>query len=120
MSGGTLIALAADEIAMCSHSVLGPIDPQLGQSPAASLIKVVEEKSIARIDDQTLILPGARRLTRSSKPQASSSSAGSPSARSRKTPVRSFQVRIAILITSSSQFDDYCRVGGECNTSVRP
>src|SRR5712671_2040906 len=56
MSGGTLIALAADEIVMCSHSVLGPIDPQLGQSPAASLIKVVEEKPIARVDDQTLIL----------------------------------------------------------------
>ena len=34
MSGGTLIALAADEIVMCKHSVLGPIDPQLGQSPA--------------------------------------------------------------------------------------
>jgi ClpP class serine protease len=56
MSGGTLIALAADEIVMCTHSVLGPIDPQLGQSPAASLIKVVEEKPMARIDDQTLIL----------------------------------------------------------------
>jgi ClpP class serine protease len=56
MSGGTLIALAADEIVMCTHSVLGPIDPQLGQSPAASLIKVVEEKPIARIDDQTLIM----------------------------------------------------------------
>ena len=56
MSGGTLIALAADEIVMCSHSVLGPIDPQIGQSPAASLIKVVEEKPMARIDDQTLIL----------------------------------------------------------------
>ena len=56
MSGGTLIALAADEIVMCTHSVLGPIDPQLGQSPAASLIKVVEEKPIARVDDQTLIM----------------------------------------------------------------
>jgi ClpP class serine protease len=56
MSGGTLIALAADEIVMCAHSVLGPIDPQLGQSPAASLIKVVEQKPIARIDDQTLVL----------------------------------------------------------------
>src|SRR6202171_697578 len=43
MSGGTLIALAADEIVMCEHSVLGPIDPQLGDSPAASLIKVVGE-----------------------------------------------------------------------------
>src|SRR4030088_168952 len=56
MSGGTLIALAADEIVMCSHAVLGPIDPQLGQSPAASLIKVVDAKPVARIDDQTLIL----------------------------------------------------------------
>jgi ClpP class serine protease len=56
MSGGTLIALAADEIVMCTHSVLGPIDPQLGQTPASSVIKVVEEKPMARIDDQTLIL----------------------------------------------------------------
>src|SRR5467141_2204235 len=56
ISGGTLIALAADEIVMCEHSVLGPIDPQLGQSPAASLIRVVEQKPIGRIDDQTLIL----------------------------------------------------------------
>jgi ClpP class serine protease len=55
MSGGTLIALAADEIVMCKHSVLGPIDPQLGDAPAASLIKVVEQKPVAEIDDQTLI-----------------------------------------------------------------
>jgi ClpP class serine protease len=56
MSGGTLIALAADEIVMSKHSVLGPIDPQLGQSPAASIIKVVEQKPISEIDDQTLIM----------------------------------------------------------------
>jgi ClpP class serine protease len=56
MSGGTLIALAADEIIMCGHSVLGPIDPQLGQMPAASLVKVVKEKPIAEIDDQTLVM----------------------------------------------------------------
>src|SRR5437588_7845875 len=56
MSGGTLIAFAADEIVMCKHSVLGPIDPQLGESPAASLIKVAEEEPIARVDDHTLIL----------------------------------------------------------------
>ncbi len=56
MSGGTLIALAADEIVMCEHSVLGPVDPQLGQFPAASLLKVVEEKPVAEVDDQTLIL----------------------------------------------------------------
>jgi len=56
MSGGTLIAIAADEIVMCKHSVLGPIDPQVGQFPAASFIKVVGEKPIAEVDDQTLIM----------------------------------------------------------------
>lgn len=55
MSGGTLIALAADEIVMCEHSVLGPIDPQIGQSPAVSLVNVTAKKSIDRTDDQTLI-----------------------------------------------------------------
>ena len=56
MSGGTLIALAADEIVMCDHSMLGPVDPQLGQMPAASLIRVVEQKPIAEIEDQTLVM----------------------------------------------------------------
>jgi ClpP class serine protease len=37
MSGGTLIALAADEIVMDPNAVLGPVDPQIGQSPAASI-----------------------------------------------------------------------------------
>src|SRR6266478_6138545 len=56
MSGGTLICLAANEIVMSPHAVLGPVDPQLGQMPAASLIKVVEQKPIAEIDDQTLMM----------------------------------------------------------------
>jgi len=56
MSGGTLIALAADEIIISSHSVLGPVDPQLEQSPAASLLRVIEQKPIAEIDDKTLIM----------------------------------------------------------------
>ncbi len=56
MSGGTLIALAADEIVMCRHSVLGPIDPQLGQLPAASLLKVLEQKPLAQIEDNTLVM----------------------------------------------------------------
>src|SRR5258705_1215395 len=56
MSGGTLISLAADEIVMSKHAVLGPVDPQLGQSPAASLIKVIEQKPIAEIDDETLVM----------------------------------------------------------------
>jgi ClpP class serine protease len=56
MSGGTLIALAADEIVLSPHAVLGPVDPQLGTYPAASLVKVVNKKPIAEIDDETLIL----------------------------------------------------------------
>jgi len=56
MSGGTLIALAADEIVMDDNAVLGPVDPQLGQYPAASILSVVEKKNINDIDDQTLIL----------------------------------------------------------------
>ena len=56
MSGGTLIALAADEIVMCKHSVLGPIDPQIGNMPAASLLQVLEKKPIAEIDDNTVAL----------------------------------------------------------------
>ena len=55
MSGGTLIALAGNEIVMDTHAVLGPVDPQLGEYPAASLLKVVQEKSKDEIDDKTLI-----------------------------------------------------------------
>lgn len=56
MSGGALIAMAADELVMDHNAVLGPLDPQLGQYPAASLIKVLETKPISEIDDQTIIL----------------------------------------------------------------
>src|ERR1700732_3392703 len=72
MSGATLIALAADEIVMCDHSVLGPIDPQLGDSPAASLIKVVEEKPIAKIDDHTLVMADVGRKAITQVKQAAS------------------------------------------------
>lgn len=56
MSGGTLIALAADEIVMDENAVLGPVDPQLGQQPAASILKVLERKPVQEINDETLIL----------------------------------------------------------------
>ncbi|HEY4818589.1 MAG TPA: ATP-dependent Clp protease proteolytic subunit [Candidatus Acidoferrum sp.] len=55
MSGGTLIALAASEIIMSEYAVLGPVDPQLGQNPAASILKAVAKKPIGDVDDQTLI-----------------------------------------------------------------
>jgi ClpP class serine protease len=56
MSGGTLLALAADEIRMDAAAVLGPVDPQLGDTPAASLLRVVTKKPVDRIDDRTLVL----------------------------------------------------------------
>jgi len=54
MSGGTLIALAADEILLDRHATVGPVDPQIGQYPAASLLEVA--RSPGDHDDQTLIL----------------------------------------------------------------
>ncbi|GMA63729.1 hypothetical protein GCM10025859_41690 [Alicyclobacillus fastidiosus] len=56
MSGGTMIALAADEIVMDLNAVLGPVDPQLGQYPAASIIAITEQKPLDQIKDETLIL----------------------------------------------------------------
>jgi ClpP class serine protease len=56
MSGGTMLALSADEIVMDANAVLGPVDPQLGNFPAASIIKVAEHKPIGDIDDETLIM----------------------------------------------------------------
>ena len=56
MSGGTLIALAADKIIMDPHAVLGPVDPQLGQYPGPSIVRAVERKGVDKVDDQTLIL----------------------------------------------------------------
>lgn len=59
MSGGTLIAMASDEIVMDPHAALGPVDPQLGDMqgvyPATDLLKIVEKKNKNRIDDKTLI-----------------------------------------------------------------
>ena len=55
MSGGTMLAMASDEIVMDENAVLGPVDPQLGNVAAASVLKVLEEKPIDRIEDQTLV-----------------------------------------------------------------
>lgn len=56
MSGGTLIALAADEVVMDSNAVLGPVDPQIGDLPAASIVKLLEIKKPNQISDEMLIL----------------------------------------------------------------
>lgn len=55
MSGGTLLALASDQIVMDENAVLGPVDPQIGNHPAVSLLKLVEQKSVEKISDETLI-----------------------------------------------------------------
>ena len=61
MSGGTLIALAADEIWMDPNAVLGPLDPQLTAKPgiavpAPSVLRVVREKGVEKVSDETLML----------------------------------------------------------------
>jgi ClpP class serine protease len=56
MSGGTLLALAADEILMDEAAVLGPVDPQLGGVPAAALVRTVAKKPVERVDDRTLVM----------------------------------------------------------------
>jgi len=63
MSGGTLIALAADEICMEPYSVLGPVDPQIGGWPTGALLHLVENKPIEMLSDQTLLLAEIARLS---------------------------------------------------------
>jgi ClpP class serine protease len=54
MSGGTLIALAADEIRLDEHAALGPVDPQIGEYAAASILRVAAGPG--EHEDKTLIL----------------------------------------------------------------
>ncbi len=56
MSGGTLIALAADEIVLGEFSVLGPIDPQILGLPAASIVRARDAKPVEQVFDLTLVL----------------------------------------------------------------
>jgi ClpP class serine protease len=56
MSGGTLIALAADEIVLGEFSVLGPIDPQIAGLPAASIVRARDSKPVEHVFDLTLVL----------------------------------------------------------------
>jgi ClpP class serine protease len=64
MSGGTLLCLTADEVVMDENAVLGPVDPQLGGYPAASILSVPTLKEAKDIDDQTLILADVARKAR--------------------------------------------------------
>lgn len=55
MSGGSLVALAADEILMDPHSVLGPLDPQIQGISAPVLLKVAKMKPVQYVNENTLI-----------------------------------------------------------------
>ena len=56
MSGGTLLALAANKIVLGEFSVLGPIDPQIAGLPGASIIKARDSKPVESVFDLTLVL----------------------------------------------------------------
>ncbi|TAK07846.1 MAG: hypothetical protein EPO39_05705 [Candidatus Manganitrophaceae bacterium] len=56
LSGGTLLCLAANEVIMDENAVLEPVDPQLGEYPAASILKIAQMKEHRYIEDKTLLL----------------------------------------------------------------
>ena len=56
MSGGTLLCLAADKVVMDENAVLGPVDPRIGEYPAASILLVPRLKPPEEIEDRTFIL----------------------------------------------------------------
>src|SRR2546428_4552289 len=64
MSGGTLIALTADEVGMDPNPILGPVDPQIGGLPAAPIpeIRAVQEPAQGR--GQNLVPAGGSRDAR--------------------------------------------------------
>lgn len=65
MSGGTMIALAADEISMDPNAVLGPVDPQLGSGqgayPAASILAALDVPNDNRSDEMLVLGDLARK-----------------------------------------------------------
>ena len=56
MSGGTLLALAADRIQMNATAILGPVDPQLAGFPAHSIATLLEKKPIERMSEEWYVL----------------------------------------------------------------
>ncbi|MGI5827634.1 MAG: SDH family Clp fold serine proteinase [Patescibacteria group bacterium] len=56
LSGGTYIALAADEIVMDKNAILSQLDPQIANMPAVSIQEVLKKKKPKDIDDKTIVL----------------------------------------------------------------
>ena len=61
LSGGTMIALAADEIVMEPAAILGPVDPQLNGWPAVGILEAVSRKPPESVDDEWMILAAEAR-----------------------------------------------------------
>lgn len=55
MSGGTLIALATEEVFMGSAAALGPIDTQYWGWPASAYTHLKQAKSLDKIDDSNIM-----------------------------------------------------------------
>ncbi len=56
MSGGSLIAIAADEVLMGRESILGPLDPQIRGFSAGTLLRLLQRKPVEMISDEHLLL----------------------------------------------------------------
>ncbi|MBA4026792.1 MAG: serine protease [Cyanobacteria bacterium DS3.002] len=56
MSAGTMLCLSCREIVMGRHSSLGPIDPQIGNMPADSVLAQFEEAKAAILENDRNIL----------------------------------------------------------------
>ena len=88
MSGGTLIALAADEIVLGEFSVLGPIDPQIAGLPAASIVKARDSNRLRACSTSRSFSPTSPRrpLLRSSEAPWNCSPRGWNRPRQRPSP----------------------------------
>lgn len=68
MSGGTLVALGADEVVMAENAVLGPVDPQLltfkGPVSLNALEKVAKKKGKSAQDDTFMLAELAAQATK--------------------------------------------------------
>ena len=62
MSEGTCICLAAQEILMEKYSVLCPLEPQLDDMPANSIIGILKRKPMEQISDRTILLAESARM----------------------------------------------------------
>jgi ClpP class serine protease len=100
MSGGALLALAADELLMSPDAILGALDPTVGRFPAASVVAVTKSKEAAELDDENfLLVEQARKAVQQMKSMVH--------ALLEKRMPHERAVKIAETLTSGSWAQDY-------------